>query len=139
MKTTQRGNGLLLVIIVFATAFTLLGLSLERSNHLLLTIHKKHLENTARNLAEAGIEYAIHQILSSPETLYGTETKHLETGTFSTTVSRLTPSGKIGILSTGTATSAGRLNDVIKTLRVVVQLSPDDAADPLILYSREEN
>ena len=138
MIRNQRGSGLLLVIIVFAMLFVVLGMSLERSGQLFIRVHKKHLETVAFNLAEAGVEYTIHRMVVSNEDYSGGENISLDTGTFSTSVTRLSPSDKIEILSTGKAKGSGRLSDVVKTLRVVVRLSREDLENPLAILSREE-
>ncbi len=139
MINHQRGSGLFLVTIVFAVLFALLGISLERGEKLFVQVQKKHLETAALNLAEAGVEYTIHNIVYSKEEYYGE--KHIDldtTGTFSTSVSPLTPADKIEILSTGKAKGVGQLNDVVKTLRVVVQISQENPKRPFLILSWEE-
>jgi Tfp pilus assembly protein PilX len=138
MIRNQRGSALLLVIIVFAMLFILLGISLERSGRLFVRIHKKHLETAALNLAEAGVDYTIHRLVYSKENYSGEEQISLDTGTFSTSVTRLTTVDKIEILSTGKATGSDQLGNVTKTLRVVVQRSQENTERPLIILSWEE-
>lgn len=138
MMRNQRGSGLLLVIIVFATLFVVLGISLERGGDLYIQMHKSHLETAALNLAEAGVEYTIHRLVYSQENYSGGGQISLDTGTFSTVITHLTPSDKIEILSTGQAKGSGQLRDVVKTLRVVVQRSRENTEKPLIILSREE-
>ena len=138
MMRNQRGSGLLLVIIVFATLFVVLGISLERSGQVFVQVHKRHLETAALNLAEAGVEYTLHKLAYSKENYSGEEQISLDTGTFSISVTHLTPSDRIEILSTGKAKGAGQLSNVVKTLRVVVQRSRENVEKPLILLSWEE-
>ena len=138
MIRNQRGSALLLVIIVFAMLFILSGISLERGNRLFVRIHKKHLETAALNLAEAGVEYTIHRLVYSKENYSNGEQISLDTGTFSTSVTRLTSADKIEILSTGKATGSDQLGNVTKTLRVVVQRSQENTERPLIILSWEE-
>jgi hypothetical protein len=138
MIKNQRGSGLLLVIIVFAVLFALVGMSFERGEKLLIQMHKKHLETAALNLSEAGVEYTIHKIVFSGEDYYVEENISLATGTFSTSVSPLPSSGKIEILSTGKAEGTGQLKDITKILRVVVQISQENSDRPLVILSREE-
>jgi len=138
MIRNQQGSGLLLVIIVFATLFVLLGMSFERSGQLFIQVQKKHLETVALNLAEAGVEYTLHRMVDVKEEHSGRENISLDTGTFSTSVTHLTPSGKIEILSTGKAKGSDRLSDVVKTLRVVVQLSRENPENPIVILSWEE-
>jgi hypothetical protein len=136
---TQRGSALLLVIIVFAVLFALVGISLEQSGDVLVNIRDHHLETVSLNLAEAGIEYAIHKIIHSEGDFYGEEKGSLEpTGTFYISVSQLTPSDKVEIISVGTAKVSGSSPVVTKSLRVVVQLSPEETERPVILLSRED-
>lgn len=135
----QRGSALLLVIIIFAVLFALVGLSLERGGDTLMKVQSHHLETAALNLAEAGVEYVVHKIVQSQGDFYGEEIVTLKpTGTFSVSVSRLTPSDKIEILSVGKAKGTGQFSDVTKTLRVVVQLSPETPDHPVVLVSRED-
>jgi hypothetical protein len=138
MINNQRGSGLLLVIIVFAVLFALLGVSLERGGELFVQIQKKQLETAALNLAEAGVEYTLDKILYVKEDYSGAKNIKLETGTFSTSVSRLNLSGKLEIVSTGTAEGFGQVKDVVKTLRVVVQIDRENSEHPLVIHSREE-
>lgn len=139
MRNTQRGSGLLIVIIVFAVLFALVGVSLERNGDLFLQVHKHALETSAENLAEAGVTYAVEQLLQTAGQFHGDEQLNLEPGgTCAVSVSRLTASDKIQILSTGRAVGAGRVGDVVKTLRVVVQFSQENAQHPIILLAREE-
>ena len=138
MMRNQRGSGLLLVIVVFATLFALLGVSLERGVKLFERIHRNHLEDVALNLAEAGVEYSIHQLTTSEENFQREHDVFLDTGTFSVSISALYASGNFEILSTGTAKGTGRIGDVVKTLRVRVQFDPKDVASVPVIYSREE-
>ena len=73
MLENQRGSALFLVIIVFATLFALLGMSLARGTTLFGQIQQKHLENVALNLAEAGVEYALHKMITSEKEFSGEE------------------------------------------------------------------
>ncbi len=135
----QRGSGLLLVIIVFAILFALLGLGLERGEKLFVQVQLEHLEIAALNLAEAGVEYAIHKIVNSEEGDFGEEQINLDaTGIFSVSVSRSTSSNIIEILSTGKAKGNGQLSNVVKTVKVVVQLSRENSEHPVKILSREE-
>ena len=139
MIRQQRGSALLVVIIVFATLFALLGLSFERGSTVFVQIQQKHLETAARNLAEAGVEYAIHKIVSSQKEYSGKETMSLDpTGTFSISVARLTPADQIEILATGKATGSGQRPEVTSTLRVVVQLSQENSKRPVVILSWKE-
>lgn len=135
----QRGSGLLIVIIVFATLFALVGFALERSGDVFVQVQKQHLETAARDLAEGGVEYAIQQIASSPEGYAGKETLNLEpAGLFSIAVTRLTPADRFEIISTGTANGAGQRPNVVLTLRVVGQRAPENPQRPVTILSWEE-
>ena len=138
MKKKQQGSALLLVIIVFATLFALLAMSLERGVAIYERIHTHHLDNVALQLAEAGIEYTLHQLITAGGNFQGEENIELDTGTFSTLVIRTDDSSLLEILSTGTAKGNRRVKEVVKTLRVLVQFSPDDRQNPLIIHFREE-
>jgi hypothetical protein len=139
MLKNQRGSGLLLVIMIFAVLFALVGISLERSGDVLVNVQKHHLETAALNLAEAGVEYTIHQIVHTEQEIYGETSMTLEpVGSFSVTVSRVTPSNKVEILSVGKARGSGPFPEVVKTLKVVVQLSPEDTEQPLHILSRQD-
>ncbi len=136
MKKTQQGSVLLLVIIVFTSLFALLGLSLDRGLNLFTRIQTHYLEDVALNLAEAGVEYTIDRLVLLEENFQGEENVMLDTGTFSTLVSRSADSDMLEILSTGTATGNRSIGDIVKTVRVLVQISPDDK-NPIV-YSWEE-
>lgn len=138
MRKNQQGSALLLVIIVFATLFALLGISLERGFALFERIQKRHLENVAFNLAEAGVEYTLHQLVTTGEYFPGEGNVVLDPGTFSTLVVHLGNSELLEILSTGTAKGNSRTGEVVKTLRVLVQLSPDESDQPPIIHFWEE-
>lgn len=139
MLRNQRGSGLLLVIMIFAVLFALVGISLERGGDVLVDVQKHHLETAALNLAEAGVEYIIHQIVHTEQDIYEEKSVSLEpVGTFSVTVSRLTASDKVEILSVGKAKGSGPFPEVVKTLKVVVQLFPEDADRPLLILSRQD-
>ena len=134
MIKNQRGNALLLVIIVFATLFAFVGISLNRGIAVVGKIQRQARAEMALNLAEAGVEYALYKIHDSKE-FFGEENIELETGTFSTSVSYLTPSGKIEIFSTGIVPGNRNLEEVRKSLKVVVQI---DSENPPVVYSRGE-
>ena len=138
MRHTQQGNGLLLVIIVFAILLAVLGMSFERDGEMVVTIQKHHLETAAMNLAEAGIAYSIDQ-LSTSDNAYGEETIHLEpAGTCIISISRLTPSDKIEILAVGRATGkGGRVTDAVKKLRVILQRIDEESGSSFTLVSQE--
>lgn len=139
MLRTQRGSGLLLVILIFAVLFALVGISLERGGDVLVNVHKHHLETAALNLAEAGVEYGVHQLVYSGQDAYKDNTVSLEpVGTFSVTVSKLTSPDKVEILSVGKAKGSGPFPEVVKTLKVVVQLFPENAERPLVILSQQE-
>ena len=138
MLKNQRGNALLLVIIVFATLFALLGMSLDRGTTLFGQIYQKHLENAALNLAEAGIEYTLYKMMTSGKEFFGEENIILETGTFSTSVSEFTPSGMIEIYSKGIAKGKGQIETVHKTLRVVVYFDSEYSENPPVVHAWEE-
>lgn len=138
MLKNQRGSGLLLVIMVFATLFALLGLSLDRSLTLYERIQKNHLEDVALNLAEAGIEYTLHQMMDSEKGFSGVENVALDTGRFSTSVSAPTPSGMVEILSTGIAEGKGRIPPVQKRLKVVLYIDPTNAETAPVVHSWQE-
>jgi hypothetical protein len=139
MRQAQRGNGLLLVVIVFAVLFGVIGMSLEQGGEVVVTIQKHHLETAARNLAEAGIAYSLDNLSKSVD-VYGEETIHLESvGTCAISVSQLTASDKIEILATGRATGkGGRVTDAVKTLRVIVQRTGGGADQPFSVLSQED-
>ena len=132
MLKNQQGNALLLVIIVFATLFALLGISLNRGTVLVKHLQQKCREEVALNLAEAGVEYALYKIHESGKTFSGEENIELETGTFSTSVSYLTASGKIAISSTGFVKETRNIDSVRKTLKVIVHF---DAETAPVVYS----
>ena len=119
MIKNQRGNALLLVIIVFATLFALVGISLNRGVALVGQLQRQGRKEMALNLAEAGVEYALYNIRVSKE-FFGEENIELDTGTFSTSVSYLTPSGKIEIFSTGVVPGKGKLGEVRKSLKLEI-------------------
>ena len=139
MRQAQRGNGLLLVVIVFAVLFGVIGISLERGGEMVVTIQRHHLETAAMNLAEAGIAYSLDK-LSTSDNIYGEETIHLEPiGTCAISVSQLTPSDKIEILAIGRATGKGGwVTDAVKTLLVIVQRTDGGSEQPFIVLSQEE-
>ncbi|MBD3307106.1 hypothetical protein GF339_11830, partial [candidate division KSB3 bacterium] len=118
MLSNQRGTALLLVIILFATLFALLGISLDRGLRLNERIYKRSFEETALHLAEAGVEHAIHQLVTASESFQGISNYALETGKFSTSVSSLSSPDMLEIISTGTATANRREGMVKKTLKV---------------------
>lgn len=137
MKTKQRGSGLLLVILIFAVLFGIVGISLERSRDLFVQVQKHALETSALNLAEAGVAYSLDKLAQTKGTFHGQEQVRLEpVGVFSISVSRLTVSNKIEIISTGQASSNGP--QIIKTVRVVVQFSQESSQRPLVLLFSEE-
>lgn len=140
MRNNQRGSGLLLVIIAIATLFAIVGISLERGIQLSQRVYKNHLEDSALNLAEAGVEYAFHQLVTSAgENFQSKKEVMLETGAFFVRVSHLTDSEMIEIVSTGTAMGKGRINEVVKTLRVLVQPAPENTEQTYVIYSWEES
>ncbi len=130
MKKHQQGSALLLVIVVFATLFALVAMSLERGVALFSRIHTHHLENAALHLAEAGVEYTLHHLATEGKEFQGEENVELDTGTFSTLVRHADDSKCVEILSTGTAKNSGQGQDIVKTLRVLVQF-PADASQEL--------
>jgi Tfp pilus assembly protein PilX len=138
MFTNQRGSGLLLVVMVFAVLFALVGLSLERSGDLFIQIQKEHLQTMALNLAEAGVDYALDKLVTSTGNYSGAETTTLETGTCSTLVYRLNSSGKFEIVATGIAKGSGQVKEVVKTVKVIVQFDREQSDHPLVIQSREE-
>lgn len=138
MRHSQRGNGLLLVIIAFATLFAVIGLSLEQNSDVAVTIQKHHLETSALNLAEAGIAYALDKMHTS-DNFYGEESFQLDpVGTCTVSITQLTPSNKIEILTIGHATGSGsRLSDAVRTIRMVIQRAEEDGEESFIVLSRE--
>jgi len=134
MVRNQRGNALLLVIVVFATLFALAGMSFERGEQLLRRMQHQSLEQAALNLAEAGVEYALHQIVLAGNDVKHTTEVELETGSFSTSV-LYSFSGRFEIVATGSAKNGHRLEDtVIKTLKVHGRFSPDEPdAVPVVM------
>ncbi len=138
MIKNQRGSGLLLVIIVLTTLFTILAVSLERGQKIFERIHRNHLENIAFNLAEAGVEHTIHQLIALGDFFQGEKEVGLDTGTFSTSVSYLSASGMLEIVSIGKAQGKGQIGDVVRTLRIVIQFTPEDTERTVVIYSWEE-
>ena len=127
MLRNQRGNALLLVIIVFGTLFALLGMSFERGGQLLDRLQQQSYEEIALNLAEAGVEYALHQIVLFGKNVQGTQEVTLDTGTFSTTIS-CCPSGSFEIVATGKAKNGQQQEEavIIKTLKVQGRFPADE-------------
>ncbi len=138
MRNNQRGSSLLLVIIALATLFAILGVSLERGIKVFDRIYRNHLENAALNLAEAGVEYSFHQLASTETSFQGKKEVMLDTGTFSIAVSHLDASEMVEILSTGTAIGKGRVDKVVKTLRILIHPLQEGAEQGYAIYSREE-
>lgn len=138
MLRNQRGNALLLVIIVFGTLFALLGMSFERGGQLLGRLHHQSYEQIALNLAEAGIEYALHQIALDGKDVAATQEAALDTGTFTASIS-YGPSGNFEIVATGKAKNGALEEDMVsKTLRVWGRFSPDEPdAIPVVTFWEE--
>lgn len=125
MLRNQRGNALLLVIIVFGTLFALLGMSFERGEQLLGRVQQQSYEEIALNLAEAGVEYALHQIMLSGKNVAGTQEATLDTGTFTASIS-YGPSGHFEIMATGKARNGQQEEDMVsKTIKVQGRFSPE--------------
>lgn len=138
MVRNQRGNALLLVLVVFATLFTLLGMSFDRGEQLLRRLQHQSLEQVALNLAEAGVEYALHQLALPGNAIEKTMEIDLETGSFSTSVS-FSSSGHFEIMAAGRAKNGHRMEEsVIKTLKVQGRFSPDEPdAVPIVTIWEE--
>lgn len=138
MVRNQRGNALLLVLVVFATLFTLVGMSFERGEQLFKRLQHQSLEQSALNLAEAGVEYALHQMALPGNDKEKTTEIALETGYFSTSVS-YSSAGRFEIVATGKAKNGHRMEEsVIKTLRVQGRFSPDEpGAVPVVTIWEE--
>ncbi len=138
MRHSQRGNGLLLVIMVFAVLFAVIGLSLEQNSRMAVNIYTHHLETAAFNLAESGIAYAIDKMHTS-DNFYGEESLQLEgSGTCTVSITQLTPSDKVEILAIGRAAATGpRVADTVRTIRVVLQRGEEGDEQPFILLSRQ--
>jgi type II secretory pathway component PulK len=138
MSRQQRGNALLVVIIVFAVLFALVGLSLERGGLLITQIQQQHLKTSARNLAEAGLSYALYKMGTAAAEYTGQEMVRLEpAGTFKIAVVRLTPANQFEILATGVAPGSAQATEVRTTLRVVAQRSQTNPQSPVKILSRE--
>ncbi|GAK55018.1 type II secretory pathway [Candidatus Vecturithrix granuli] len=126
MIRNQRGNALLLVLVVFATLFALLSMSFDRGEQLLRRLQHQSLEQVALNLAEAGVEYTLHQLALPGNDIEKTTDIDLDTGSFSTSVSYFS-SGRFEIMATGKAKNGHRMEEtVIKTLKVQGRFSPDE-------------
>ncbi len=138
MRHSQRGNGLLLVIMAFAVLFAVIGMSLENNSRMVVNIHKHHLETAALNLAESGLAYAIDKIHTA-DNFYGEESLQLEgSGTCVVSIAQLTPSNKIEILVTGRAAGRGpRVPDIVKTIRVMLQRAEEGSEQPFVLLSHD--
>jgi len=138
MKHSQRGNGLLLVIMAFAVLFAVIAMSLETNSRMAVNVHKHHLETAALNLAESGLAYAIDKIHAS-DNFYGEESLQLEdSGTCVISIAQLTPSNKIEILVTGRAVGTGtRVSDTNTSIRVVLQRAEEGSEQPFVLLSRD--
>lgn len=138
MTHSQRGNGLLLVIMAFAVLFAVVGMSLDYNSKLVTTMYTHHLETAAMNLAEAGLAYAYDKLHTS-DTFYGEENLQLDPrSTCTVSITQLTPSNKIEILTSGRVASQGaRAADTVRTLRVVLQRNDEDDEQPFVQLSRE--
>ena len=138
MRHSQRGNGLLLVVMAFAVLFAVVGLSLEQNSQIAVNIHKHHLQTAALNLAEAGIAYALDKMYTS-DNFYGEENVQLEgSGTCTVSIIQLTPSNKIEILATGRAAGTGpRVSDTVTTIRMVLQRGEEDSEQRFIVLSKD--
>jgi hypothetical protein len=101
-------------------------------------IYKRSFEETALHLAEAGVEHAIHQLVTAGDTFQGISNYALETGTFSTSVASLSSPDRREIISTGIATANPREGKVRKTVKVVVQLQPANPDAGVVIQSWEE-
>ena len=138
MRHSQRGNGLLLVVMAFAVLFAVIGLSLEKNSRMVVNIHKHHLETAALNLAESGLAYALDKMYTS-DNFFGEESLQLEdSGTCTVSIAQLTPSNKIEILVIGRAAATGpRVSDTVKSIRMVLQRAEEGSERPFIVLSRE--
>ena len=138
MRHSQRGNGLLLVVMAFAVLFAVIGLSLEKNSRMVVNIHKHHLETAALNLAESGLAYALDKMHTS-DNFYGEESLQLEdSGTCTVSIAQLTPSNKIEILVIGRAAATGpRVSGTVKSIRMVLQRAEEGSERPFVLLSRE--
>ena len=134
MRNRQQGSALLLVIMVVAVFLGMLAFMLDRGSTLFRSVNQTSLEDVALNLAEAGLEFAMHKIMTSEGDFSGEDDVALETGRFSTSIKRLRPSGAIEIYSRGMSQ-----NDAVqRTLKMVVSIDKENPAASPVMHSREE-
>ena len=138
MRRQERGSALLLVIMVVAVFLGLLAFMLDRGTSLFKSVHQTSQEDVAFQLAEAGLEFAVHKIMSSEEDFSGEDEVVFKTGRFSTSITRLRPSGTIEIYSRGIATNQSRNAAVQRSLKMVVSIDKEGSERSPVMHSREE-
>ncbi|MCP4404236.1 MAG: hypothetical protein GY801_43885 [bacterium] len=138
MGKHQQGSALLLVIMVVAVFLGLLAFTLDRGTTLFKSVHQSSLEEMALNLAEAGLEFAVHKIMTSEGDFSGEDEVVFNTGRFSTSINRLRSSGTIEINSRGIAASQSQNNAVQRTLKVVISVDKEGTEVSPLMHSREE-
>lgn len=136
MLKNQRGSALLMVIVVFAIIFALLGVSLEQGTFLLRDMQQKGREEAALQLAEGGVELACQQLLSNPDEIASEQNMTLETGAISVAITQIAPSGMLEIFSKGTLPKLGGQAAVQKAVRV--RLTVDREQERIIVHQWEE-
>ena len=136
MLTNQRGSALLMVIVVFAIIFALLGVSLEQGTFLLRDMQQKGREEAALQLAEGGVELACQQLFSNQNKLAGEQELTLETGTISIAITQIAPSGMLEIFSKGTLPKLGGQAAVQKAVRV--RLTVEREQENIVVHQWEE-
>lgn len=138
MRKHERGSALLLVIMIVAVFLGLLAFMLDRGSTLFKSVHQSSQEEVALNLAEAGLEFAVHKIMSSEGEFSGDDEVVFKTGRFSTSINLLLPAGTIEIYSRGVAASQAQNNAVQRTLKVVISVDRESPEAVPVMHSREE-
>ncbi|PID58930.1 hypothetical protein CSB45_02715 [candidate division KSB3 bacterium] len=138
MRKHERGSALLLVIMIVTVFLALLAFMLDRGTSLFQSIHHSSQEEVALNLAEAGLDFAVHKIMTSKGDFSGEEDVVLSTGRFATTITRLNSSGTIEIYSRGMSASPQQHDAVQRTLRMLISFDKESPEAVPVMYSREE-
>ncbi len=120
MLHNQRGSALLLVIVVFAVMFAVLGLTLDQGTSFARDVQQKGREEAALQLAEGGVEWACQQLLAASAEFVREQTMTLETGSVSISITRIAPSGMLEVFSKGTLPTSGGQAAVQKAVRVLL-------------------
>ncbi|HWP45572.1 MAG TPA: hypothetical protein VNM22_00290 [Candidatus Limnocylindrales bacterium] len=132
---SERGVALILITAVFSSLFILIGVSLNRGSSEYFLTTRSYLNDVAFNLAEAGVEKALHELSKSESNYQGETETLLGNGTFSVILKPLDSAGQVEILSTGTVQGA-RFLKVEKKIRVVVQIEDKDSTRKVMIRAR---